>query len=184
LLISSDLVSLLENASFDIRQKLQNLLFPKGVKYHKQEHRYLTIKENNVFTVFSKLSAIYKSEETKKEPQICDSFNLVAQEIIHDYADVESLELARRYGCSLFTLRNLVHRYGLKKSRELIASKAKERMENNPNLPARAAGKRKRHLCEIPQRYTVSYSGQRGIRSSNQSIKKQWKRMKSPLITD
>jgi hypothetical protein len=60
------------------------------------------------------------------------------EEIIRDYADVESPELARRYGCSLFTLRNFAYRHSLKKSRELIVSKAKERMENNPNHPARA----------------------------------------------
>ena len=79
LLMSSNLVSLWKDGSFDIRQKLQNLLFPKGVKYNRQEHSYLTISENNVFSVFSNLSANYKNAETKKEPPFDDSFSLVAE---------------------------------------------------------------------------------------------------------
>lgn len=79
LLISSNLATLWKDGSFDIRQKLQNLLFPTGVKYNKQEHRCRTINENNVFGIFSKLSTIYENEETKKEPQICDSYRVVAE---------------------------------------------------------------------------------------------------------
>ena len=74
LLMSSNLVSLWKDGSFDIRQKLQNLLFPKGVKYNKHENCYLTISENNVFYIFSKLSMIYKNEGIKKEPPFDDSF--------------------------------------------------------------------------------------------------------------
>ena len=80
LLMSSNLVVLWKDGSFDTQQKLQNLLFPQGVKYNKQENSYLTIKENNVFHIFSKLSMDYKNEDTKKEPQTCDSYDLVAEE--------------------------------------------------------------------------------------------------------
>lgn len=68
LLISSNLATLWKDGSFEIQQELQNLLFPTGVNYNKREHSYRTINENNVFGLFSKLSAIYKGEEIKKEP--------------------------------------------------------------------------------------------------------------------
>ncbi len=68
LLISSNLATLWKEVSFETRQKLQNLLFPTGVNYNKQEHSYRTINENNVFGIFAKLSAIYKGGEIKKEP--------------------------------------------------------------------------------------------------------------------
>jgi hypothetical protein len=61
----------------------------------------------------------------------------VTEEIIRDYAGVESTELSRRYGCSLRAMYGFSHRHGLKKSRKLIASKAKERISGNPNHQGR-----------------------------------------------
>ena len=78
LAISSNLGSLWADSSFDIQQKLQSLLFPKGVTYNKEKHNYLTIKENNVFTVFRNLSVSYKEGKIKKELQNGNSFNVVA----------------------------------------------------------------------------------------------------------
>jgi len=66
LLIFSNLSDLWKDSSFDTQQKIQNLLFPSRVKYNKQENSYLTIKENNVFSVLFKLLMNYKNAETKK----------------------------------------------------------------------------------------------------------------------
>ena len=80
MLISSNLSDLWTDSTFDTWQKQQNLLFPSGVKYNKQENSYLTIKENIAFYIFSKSSMNYKSEETKKEPPFDGSCSLVAEE--------------------------------------------------------------------------------------------------------
>ena len=78
LLISCKTRDLWKDSNFNIQQKLQNLLFPMGVMYNKETNSYLTIAENIALCSFAKLSALYKNEDTKKEPLFSDSFDLVA----------------------------------------------------------------------------------------------------------
>ncbi len=49
-----------KNSSFETAQKLQNLLFPKGVFWDKEIDDYRTFNENGALTVISKVSEIYK----------------------------------------------------------------------------------------------------------------------------
>ena len=76
--LSCNLDSLWKTSSFQIQQKLQNLLFPKGVEYFKENNNYRTKNENAVFSIFRELSAIYKNDEIKKESSKGDSLRLVA----------------------------------------------------------------------------------------------------------
>ena len=77
--IASKLGHLWKNSNFDIQQKIQFLVFPKGTKYYKEENCYRTIEENSVFSFFRHISALYKGADMKKEPLFSDSFDLVAE---------------------------------------------------------------------------------------------------------
>ena len=79
LLISCNIGNLWKESNFITQQKLQNLLFPVGVIYDKETNGYRTIGENLAMCLFAKLSALYKSADTKKEPLFSDSFGLVAE---------------------------------------------------------------------------------------------------------
>jgi hypothetical protein len=63
------------------QQKLQNLLFPEGIVFNRQKKCYLTPKVNAVFSIFTKISGVYKNRDTKKEPLFSDSSHLVEQTI-------------------------------------------------------------------------------------------------------
>lgn len=58
------------------------------------------------------------------------------QELAKLYPDTLTADLAEKFGCSIFSVRNAVSRLGLKKNIEFIRSTAAERMKD-PNHPGR-----------------------------------------------
>ena len=64
-IISCQLGTLWERSDFHDRQAIQNLVYPKGIFYDKENDNYRTIEENAAFEVFRKFSASYKIEKEK-----------------------------------------------------------------------------------------------------------------------
>ncbi len=63
--ISCNLGTLWQDGDFASRQKLQNLLFPRGVYFDKNTDDYRTETENEVFRIFRSISTNYKVEKEK-----------------------------------------------------------------------------------------------------------------------
>lgn len=68
-----------KTGDFDTCQKLQNLVFPKGVQYDEAVNDYRTENENLIFSLFRRISDNCRSTDIKKEPHNCDSSHLVAE---------------------------------------------------------------------------------------------------------
>ncbi len=63
--MSCKLGTLWNNGDFEIRQKLQNLLFPNGILFDKEMDDYRTENENEVLRVFKRFSSICRVEKEK-----------------------------------------------------------------------------------------------------------------------
>ncbi len=61
--LSSKLNVMWTSGSFEIKQGLQNLIFPEGVSYDFQNNTYRTCKMNSVFSSISEQSRLYQQEE-------------------------------------------------------------------------------------------------------------------------
>ena len=64
---ASKLSSYWKTGTFDNRQKIQNLVFPKGIYWDKEIDDYRTIEENDALSVMASISTSYKNGEIKKE---------------------------------------------------------------------------------------------------------------------
>ena len=62
-------------ASFNIRQRIQNLVFPEGVKWDREKDIPRTDVENEALKVMRLLSASYKTTE-KEKPENLSTFRL------------------------------------------------------------------------------------------------------------
>ena len=60
------------DSDFDLCQKIQNLVFPKGVEWDKNICNYRTIVENEVFSIFYKISDTYEDVENKNGSENTD----------------------------------------------------------------------------------------------------------------
>ena len=63
---------------FDVCQKIQKLVFPKGVEWDKEKRSFLTNDANSFFDITRTISANYKNEKDKKRDKSFDSSRLVA----------------------------------------------------------------------------------------------------------
>ena len=61
------------SGGYDIKQKLQYLLFPEGITYNKKENSYLTLRVNSAILTMSYLARVL---EDNKNGQIDDKINL------------------------------------------------------------------------------------------------------------
>ena len=71
--------SLWKNGSFIIRQKIQNLAFPEGVKWDREKDIPRTDVENEALKVMRLLSASYKMAKNEKTGKSCDFPAVVAE---------------------------------------------------------------------------------------------------------
>ena len=78
--ITCNLGSCWNHQDFDVCQKIQKLVFPKGVVWDKENRRLLTIECNMVFDLMHRISSSYKNNATKKVEKSCDFSTLVAGE--------------------------------------------------------------------------------------------------------
>lgn len=62
---ASKLSSYWKTGTFDNRQKIQNLVFPKGIYWDKEIDDYRTIEENDALSVIASISTSYKNGEIK-----------------------------------------------------------------------------------------------------------------------
>lgn len=67
------------NGAFQTRQKIQDLVFSKGISYDKEGSIYRTPVVNNVLSVFGGISEDYKNYINKKGLQNSNPFSLVAE---------------------------------------------------------------------------------------------------------
>ncbi len=79
LLIASKLGELWRISDFKIRQRMQNLMFPEGVFFNKQEGIFRTHQENKALVLFRNISDSYNSENKKENQHFADSLCLVAE---------------------------------------------------------------------------------------------------------
>ncbi len=63
---------------FDVCQKIQKLVFPKGVEWDKEKRSFLTNSTNSFFDITRTISANYKNEKDKKRDKSFDLSLLVA----------------------------------------------------------------------------------------------------------
>ena len=61
--------SLWHDASLEICQKLQNLLFPNGVLWDKEKDNYRTFEENEALSIIARLSANCKKEKEENSSE-------------------------------------------------------------------------------------------------------------------
>ncbi len=62
--LCSNLSVLWENSTLSIQQRLQNLMFPKGIRFNKEIPNYRTIETNRFFTLITSLSNIITNKKT------------------------------------------------------------------------------------------------------------------------
>lgn len=73
--ICCKLGDLWRNSDADLCQKIQNLLFPKGILWDKETDDYRTLEENKALALLHYISDKYKN---KKEDEFSDSSSAVA----------------------------------------------------------------------------------------------------------
>ena len=62
--MASELPSLWRNSNFNTKRRIQNLLFPQGILYHRKKDNYRTLKINSLFSAIPYLARL--SSENKK----------------------------------------------------------------------------------------------------------------------
>ncbi|EDP97315.1 recombinase family protein [Kordia algicida OT-1] len=72
-----------------VKQKLQNLLFPNGIRYNRQNDRYLSFEVNPILDITSKLSISYNKNKT--------STNTTKSKKLHEVNLGENLEKFMRF---------------------------------------------------------------------------------------
>ena len=70
-----------QNRDFDVCQKIQKLVFPKGVKWDKEERCFRTESVNEVFSNILCVSDSYKNRQEKETDKSCDLSSLVGLSI-------------------------------------------------------------------------------------------------------
>ena len=68
-----------KNGDFDLRQRIQKMVSPKGLNWDRENENYRTISENEALRVFRLFSESYKSEDKEKTGKSCDFSGLVAE---------------------------------------------------------------------------------------------------------
>lgn len=76
--LSSKLNTMWASGAFEVKQGLQNLLFPEGVYYDLEKRHYRTEKTNTVFARIIRQSGFWADWETKKASNFADFSHLVA----------------------------------------------------------------------------------------------------------
>ena len=71
--------NLWKNGDFDLRQRIQKMVSPKGLNWDRENENYRTISENEALRVFRLFSESYKSEDKEKTGKTCDFSGLVAE---------------------------------------------------------------------------------------------------------
>ena len=79
ILTACKLGDLWKNGDFDLRQKIQKMVSPKGLNWDRENENYRTISENEALRVFRLFSESYKSEDKEKTGKTCDFSGLVAE---------------------------------------------------------------------------------------------------------
>ena len=77
--IASQLKSLWMNGDFEKRQQVQQLAFPEGIVWDKENCNYLTPKENLALVLFRSISNSYKNKGAKKEDKSFDLSSVVGE---------------------------------------------------------------------------------------------------------
>ena len=78
MLTACKLGDLWERGSFDNKQKIQNLVYPEGIYWDKENKCYRTIQENETLRVIRTLSSSYGEDKIKTEEKPCDFSSVVA----------------------------------------------------------------------------------------------------------
>ena len=68
-----------KNGDFDLRQRIQKMVSPKGLNWDRENENYRTISENEDLRVFRLFSESYKNEDKEKTGKSCDFSGLVAE---------------------------------------------------------------------------------------------------------
>ena len=63
---------------FEVSQKIQKMVFPKGVIWDKENRAYLTEFGNEFFDLIFSVSNTYKNKTAQKKDESCDLSSLVA----------------------------------------------------------------------------------------------------------
>ena len=77
--IACNLKALWSNGNYEMRQEVQNMAFPEGIVWDRQNDNYLTPKENLALVTFCSISDSYSLDGTKKEDKSFDLSSVVAE---------------------------------------------------------------------------------------------------------
>ena len=78
LAICCELDTLWKNASLELSQRIQNLLFPDGILWDKEIDDYRTFHENKALSIIAKISSDYKNKKEKNSSEFSSSVFLCA----------------------------------------------------------------------------------------------------------
>ena len=79
ILTACKLGDLWKNGDFDLRQRIQKMVSPKGLNWDRENENYRTISENEALRVFRLFSESYKKEDKEKTGKSFDFSGLVAE---------------------------------------------------------------------------------------------------------
>ena len=79
ILTACKLGDLWKNGDFEMRQKIQKMVSPKGLNWDRENENYRTISENEALRVFRLLSESYEKADKEKTGKSCDFSGLVAE---------------------------------------------------------------------------------------------------------
>ena len=78
LAICCKLDTLWKNASLELSQRIQNLLFPDGILWDKEIDDYRTFNENKALSIIARISSDYKNGKEKNPSEFSSSVHLCA----------------------------------------------------------------------------------------------------------
>ena len=77
--IACQLKSLWTNGNFEMRQEVQQMAFPEGIVWDRENCNYLTPKENQALVLFRSISDSYKGSKKQKKEKPFDFSSVVAE---------------------------------------------------------------------------------------------------------